>query len=766
MTFAPPLDVADRISTTRLDRYAAELVDLLGEENVLREDAALHAYGYDAFLIEARPGLVVFPRTTEEVQAIVRAARKHGVDYVARGAGTGYAGGALAVRGGVVVCLSRMRDPIELNEEERWAWVRPGVTTLEVQQAALRSGLRYPPDPSSYSTCTLGGNVATNAGGPHSLGYGITTDYVLELEVVDGTGHVRRLGGVSTRSYGLDFRGLFIGSEGILGIVTRIRLRLIRQPDHISTLIAEFDEIDAALSAIEQICATGCIPTALDMSTPFFIPGDREVRTLERAILYMDVEGSNAEVAAKLSAIKLIVEAFDGTADILPISELMDRRFRNTQQRMQQMIQLSGFRRYFLFDAVVPRLAMRRIFRVMRLLAQKHQLPVLNTFHAGDGNLHPMPFFDPLEPGVPERLMRFWSELLEEVARLGGALSGEHGIGVEKRDLMTRFYAPELLAIMGALKRGIEPSGLTNPDKLLPSSPPAAPVLRAAIAPEDPQAIHVSEVDGWISVPGGLTLDELRARLQSTAFDVPFDPISEPAGMTVEDAVLLGLPGARELRYGAARRLLLGGVLTSDGRAPIPFGSSFSKDVGGLDIRRLLWGSRGRLGRLQRVRLKLVPKSARSTFGRAVVGGLSVAAAAKRVRQIWNSRLDLSHLSLGRDAAGSLFIGYAFDGEVETVDEQLGAFARLCPDLAEVRIRTRAVNPPGRVWAPGPPDRIDIEDLLPWDLAYVADRLAGPFLSLAGANLTVFPSRASAPPPAWPHQDWTRHVQDAFLLGQ
>ncbi len=476
-----------------VDRLSSKLRQFLDPKYVLTDRDAIACYSYDAFLINAPPQLVVLPGSAAEVAEVVRHCIAEQVPYTARGSGTGYAGGSLAVRGGAIIVLSRMCRIVEICAEERWAWVEPGVRTIDLQSEVAKYGLRYPPDPSSYEICTIGGNVATNAGGPHSLSYGVTSNYVCEIEIVDPGGHLERIG-TPNDLCALDLRGLFVGSEGTFGIVVGVRLRLLAAPEEIKTIIAEFNHVNQATAAILEIATAGELPHALDMTAGFFIPREGRLDVIESSILYIDCEGFADDVSNRCSRICLIVSKNGGTADILSRADLMARRFAKSRERITRMIDQTGLPRYFLFDAVIPRSEILAALQAMQKLCISHDLPMLNTFHAGDGNLHPMPFFDPDDVNSTERLMGFWRELLTWVSEAGGAASGEHGIGIEKLEIMRKFYSSDSLRLQARIKQNIDPANLCNPGKILPDNLTSVRVPRR----EQSQERSGSKSGGWI----------------------------------------------------------------------------------------------------------------------------------------------------------------------------------------------------------------------------------------------------------------------------
>jgi|CZKJ01.1.fsa_nt_gi glycolate oxidase len=300
------------IPTSQVDRFVDVASSILGASRVLTDHATCIAHSYDAYLFESTPRVVVFPQTTNDVRALVEAANSTGLPYVARGAGTGYAGGALAVSNGVVISLQDMNRILEFNDEEGWVLAQPGVITGTLADEVRTRGWRYPPDPSSFRVSTIGGNIATNAGGPHCLGYGVTSNYVLEIEVVTPEGGVVRLGGQTSLQDGLDLRGLYIGSEGTFGIVTSARLRLIRQPPCVHTYIATFPNIEAAISAMESIFRQAIPPIALELIWSALIPTVNGCEARGETFMFIELEGPPGDVQSELAGIAACVSEHMG----------------------------------------------------------------------------------------------------------------------------------------------------------------------------------------------------------------------------------------------------------------------------------------------------------------------------------------------------------------------------------------------------------------------------------------------------------------------
>jgi glycolate oxidase len=413
------------------------------------------------------------PETTEEVQAIVTIANRHNVPIVARGAGTGLAAGAVATEGGIVLTTTRMNQIEEIDPDNRTAWVGPGVINLDLSKATQSLGLHFAPDPSSQAACTIGGNVANNSGGPHCLAEGSTTNHVLALEVVLADGSLATFGSAAPDPIGLDLRGLFVGSEGTLGIVTRILVRLLPDPPDVRTLLCSFDSIAAAAATVSGIIAAGIVPAALEMMD------QTATRAVEnwlhaglpvdaQAILLAEVVGETAAVEAEAKLIAEIALAHHAL-EVKLASDEAERAllWKGRKSAFGAVAQTAP--NYYLHDTVVPRTRLVETMGKVYEIAAKHGLAMFNVFHAGDGNLHPLMVFDASVPGMIEKVQVAADELVAACITMGGVLSGEHGIGREKRDLMPLFFSATDLDAQARLKEAIDPDGRFNPGKVLPA---------------------------------------------------------------------------------------------------------------------------------------------------------------------------------------------------------------------------------------------------------------------------------------------------------
>ncbi len=448
-----------------------ELAAVVGPEDVLWRDEDLMLYEYDGSVDRGRPDVVVFPTSTTEVAGVVKVARRHGVPFVPRGAGTGLSGGAVAPRGGITIALSKMNRILELDLENGRAVVQPGVPNLEVSKAVAHAGLYYVPDPSSQGSCTIGGNVAENAGGAHCLAYGVTTNHVLGVELVLPTGEVVQVGGAALDTPGYDLTGLIVGSEGTLGIVTKVILRLVPKPEAVRTLLAIFDRMVDAGQAVSDIIAAGIIPAALEMMDYYALQAvaGTGYPTDADAILLVELEGLEEGLDEQAEDIRRICLE-EGAREVRLAQSQAEREqlWKGRKGAFGAIGRISPS--YFVQDGVVPRSRLPEVLKQVHEICQRHNLRVANVFHAGDGNLHPLILFDERDPEQLERVRQAAGEILQACVEAGGTITGEHGIGVEKRDHMPRLFSPAELETMWRIRHAFDPDGLCNPSKVLPNN--------------------------------------------------------------------------------------------------------------------------------------------------------------------------------------------------------------------------------------------------------------------------------------------------------
>jgi glycolate oxidase len=468
-----------------------QLRKIAGRDAVLDRPEDLMLYEYDAGVRKCTPIAVVFPKSTEQVSQIMRLASSAGFPVVARGAGTGLSGGAIAPEGGVVVAFARMHSILEVDVENMRAVVQPGVVNQQLSDNVAHLGLYFAPDPSSQKACTIGGNVAENSGGPHTLMYGVTVNHVTGLTVVMPDGEVVCFGGKAAESNGYDFVGFLVGSEGTVGVVTEITVRLLRRPERIATLLGIFETIDDGAKTVAAITAAGITPAALEMLDGWTL------RAVEAAchagypldagaVLLIELEGLAEQVEEQAEAVREVC------------IQQRAREVRRAKDENERALLWKGRKNafaalgrlapsYYSQDGVVPRTKIPAVLQFIEGVSKKYGLRIGNIFHAGDGNLHPLILFDPRDPHQLELVQSASTEILDWCVSVGGSITGEHGVGLEKRNLMPLLFTDDDLDVMLSLRNAFNAAGVLNPGKLFPTTrmcretmgPSTNPVLQA-----------------------------------------------------------------------------------------------------------------------------------------------------------------------------------------------------------------------------------------------------------------------------------------------
>jgi D-lactate dehydrogenase (cytochrome) len=638
------------------------LTQLFDKRQLATDPAELITYEIDAGFDRGRPDAVFYPESTADVSRIMAWAQTAGMPLVARGAGTGLSGGAVAEHGGVIVELARMNRVLELDAAVRSAVVQPGVVNLALDTLVRQQGLYYPPDPSSGRSSVIGGNIGENAGGPHCFKYGVTTNYVTGLEVVLAGGQVVRLGGRSLDYPELDFCGLLVGSEGTLGIVTEANVRLIRNPPAVKTMMVAFETIGQAGAAVSSAIAAGLVPATLEMMdrrvmrmieayAPVGLPVDAG------AALIVEVDGHPASLDTQMEEIADILTAHGGFNLRLAQSEA-----ERAQIWYGRKSAAGAFSRlapnFYLVDITVPRSRLAETLVAVDEVCDRYSLEVGHVFHAGDGNLHPCILFDARDADLKARVFQACDEIVALCVARDGSITGEHGVGIEKRAYMPMMYSGAELAAMREIKELLDPHHLLNPGKIFPAELPAsermsprlpdgfdpaadAPVLSPASAEEaaaalaalsaagrsvriggapqgERQGAHIwlsaSRLQGihtyapddlYVTAGAGTPLVELQAFLHERQMQVPLAAPWPQA--TLGGLVAANLNAPLRMRYSSLRDLLLcTKVAMADGRI-IRAGRPVVKNVAGYDLPKLFVGSHGVLGLLVDVTLKLTP---------------------------------------------------------------------------------------------------------------------------------------------------------------
>jgi glycolate oxidase len=451
----------------------ADLRSGLAPDRVRDGAADLSLYRRDAGHMEGAAAAVCFPTSSAEVAHCVRAAVAHGAPFVARGSGTGLAGGAVPMEGSVVISISKMNRVLSVDADARQAWVEPGVLNLDLSRDVAAFGLHFAPDPSSQQTCTIGGNVANNSGGPHCLADGVTSSHILAVEVVLPDGSITVLGGEDPEPAGYDLRGAFVGSEGMCGIATAVCVRLTPNPPVVRTMLLDFPSVDDGAATVSSIIAAGIVPAALEMMDQLCLQAVEAwiqcgLPVHAAAALLVEVVGEAHAVDAHTDTIIGIARG-RSVGDVRIAADEAERAllWKGRKSAFGAIARIKP--NYYLHDTVVPRHELPAVLAQVYEIAARHDIEVLNVFHAGDGNLHPLLLFDAREPGVMERVLAAGEEIVAVSVAAGGVLSGEHGIGLEKRHMMPLMFAPADLDAQAALRHAFDPVGLSNPGKVLPS---------------------------------------------------------------------------------------------------------------------------------------------------------------------------------------------------------------------------------------------------------------------------------------------------------
>jgi glycolate oxidase len=451
----------------------ARLRERVRPDQVRDGAAEVNLYRRDASNLSGHPAVVCFAETVDDVRAIVQVANEFGVPFVPRGSGTGLAGGAVPPNGAIVISTSKMNRIVSVDHVNRLAWVEPGVLNLDLSRQISYLGVHFAPDPSSQQTCSIGGNVANNSGGPHCLADGVTSAHIHGLEVVLPDGSVTVLGGEEPEPAGYDLRGAFVGSEGMFGVATKICVKLMQNPPDVATMLLDFADVADGAQLVSDIIADGIVPAAVEMMDQLCLQAVEEfihagLPVDQAAALLIEVVGLPASVASQVERIRELASERDaGTIRVAADDVERALLWKGRKSAFGAIARIKP--NYYLHDTVVPRHRLPEVLAQVYEIAARHELLVLNVFHAGDGNLHPLLVYDAREPGVSERVHAAGEEIVRVSVAAGGVLSGEHGIGLEKRDLMPLMFSEVDLAAQADLRRAFDPRRLSNPDKVLPS---------------------------------------------------------------------------------------------------------------------------------------------------------------------------------------------------------------------------------------------------------------------------------------------------------
>jgi glycolate oxidase len=457
------------------EAIAQAFIPIVGDQGVIRRKEELLVYECDGLTsYRQRPALVVLPRTTEQVAQLVKVCDRFQVPFIARGAGTGLSGGALPIENSVLIVTALMKQILEVDLENQRVVVQPGVINNWVTQAVSGAGFYYAPDPSSQIICSIGGNVAENSGGVHCLKYGVTTNHVLGLKLVLPNGEIVDVGGKVPEMPGYDLTGLFVGSEGTLGIATEITLKILKTAEAIHVLLADFTSVEAAGQAVSDIISAGIIPGGMEMMDNFSINAVEDVVKTNcyprdaAAILLIELDGAAVEVEVNSDRISQICRQ-NGARNVAIATDPQERLtlWKGRKAAFAAMGKISPD--YYVQDGVIPRTTLQYVLREIEALSQKHGYRVANVFHAGDGNLHPLILFDNAVPGQLEAVEALGGDILKLCVQVGGSISGEHGIGADKACYMPEMFSQTDLETMQWVRSVFNPKGLANPEKIFPT---------------------------------------------------------------------------------------------------------------------------------------------------------------------------------------------------------------------------------------------------------------------------------------------------------
>jgi glycolate oxidase subunit GlcD len=709
------------------ENFKREMESIAGKGNVSASRTISELYSYDASLAKGKPGMVVFPANGNEVARVVRAARREGISFVPRGFGTNLSGGTIVADQGLIICLSRLNRILGIYPESRYAVVQPGVTNLELQDATATLGYFYAPDPASQKVSTIGGNLGENSGGPRCLKYGVTSNHILGMEMILPDGEIIRTGGAALDPPGLDLRGAMVGSEGTLGIVTEVTVRILPQTEKVITMLAIYDTIADAAKSVSGIMSAGILPNTLEMMDATIIKAVEDSYACgyprdAAAVLIIEVEGPIAGLKEQAQRIQEICMQ----TNCRNIQEAKDDAERNRlwQGRRGAFGAVARLApNYLVNDATVPRTKLPQALAKVAEITKKYGCEHGNVFHAGDGNLHPLLLFDSRDKDQLHRVEKAGWEIMQACVDLGGTISGEHGIGVEKKEAMRMVFSEDDFNLQRGLKRAFDPDNVLNPGKILPdplegdeaqatrsvagngaSAVEIMEKIKNAISQKqgvipggngtysqygnlsDPNAVCldssslaiVIEYDPpnqVITVGAGLSFKALQEHLQAHNQWLPVRPPFFKDNSTIGRMVALAACGPERLLYGAPRDLLLGLRFINSSGLLISAGGRVVKNVAGYDITRLMTGSAGTLGFITEATWRLSTMPERCA---AITAEGSLDACAATALEILKSNClpvfvtCIPGIQSAADAGHSnwnLIIG--FEGFSQTVDYQL-----------------------------------------------------------------------------------------------
>ena len=718
------------------DKFIREMEDIVGKAHVSVSRANTELYSYDASLAKGKPGVVVFPADSQETARIVRAAHRAAIPLVPRGFGTNLSGGTIVTVEGLVVCMSRLNRILGIYPEGRYAVVQPGVTNLELQDALATIGFFYAPDPASQKVSTIGGNAGENSGGPRCLKYGVTTNHILGMEMILPDGEVVRTGGAALDPPGYDLRGAIVGGEGTFGVVTEFTVRILPLSESIITMLATYDSIADAARSVSDIISAGILPTTLEMMDAMIIRAVEDSYACgyprdAAAVLIIEVEGPTAGLKDQANRIQQICMQ----TNCREIQEAKNNQERNLlwQGRRGAFGAVARLApNYLVNDATVPRTKLPEALAKVAEITKNYNCEHGNVFHAGDGNLHPLLLFDSRDTDQLHRVEKAGWEIMEACVKLGGTISGEHGIGLEKQEAMRMVFSEDDFNAQRALKRAFDPDNVLNPGKVIP--PPKAvgqdgkspePTLSEQVRGGSGNGAHLSTVmariksaasqkqavmpvgngtfsqfgnlpdkdfqslsslsmadvieydppNQVITAGAGMSLAALQEHLKQNHQWLPLRPPFFNAGSTVGSLVAMAACGPERMAYGGPRDLLLGLRYIDSRGVLVTAGGRVVKNVAGYDMTRLLTGSAGTLGFIAEATWRVSTLPERCAAITAVGSFDACAATALKIVQSTLSPIyvvcrPVDHLPAGT-VSGDWKIVIGFEGFSLTVDYQL-----------------------------------------------------------------------------------------------
>ncbi len=703
------------------EQFVAKMEEIVGASRVSRTGADLELYSYDASLVTGRPGLIVFPATTEEVSKILKAADQAGIHSVARGFATNLSGGSIISDGGLVISLSRFNKILGIYPESRYAVVQTGVTNLELQEALAPLGAFYAPDPASQKVSTIGGNVGENSGGPRCLKYGVTSNHILGMQTVMADGEIVQIGGPALDPPGYDLRGLVVGSEGCLGVATEITVRITPMTESVITMLAVYDSIADAARTVSEIISTGIVPNTLEMMDNMIIQAVEKSGSCgypidAAAVLIIEVEGMIIGLKEQADKIREICMATN-CREVKTAKDQAERDLLWKGRRGAFGAVCNLAPNYLVNDGCVLRTKLPEMLERVKEISDKYGCPVANVFHAGDGNLHPLLMFDSRNEKELAQVHKAGWEIMEACAEFGGTISGEHGIGHEKQEAMTMIFSGNDLNTQQDLKIALDPKNLLNPGKIIPIPPdgetrlpPSKPTVlkrpggeAAAGVVEAMEVIsqariekkalklsgagtfdgvgNVSEAEmavvdslkmteiieydsdnQFITVGSGVRFTDLQEKLAENNQWLPIRPPFFETDSTTGSIVAMAAAGPERVAYGAPRDLLLGLQYIDSNGSVVSAGGKVMKNVAGYDMTRLMTGSAGTLGFITEASWKVVtrPEACRMTAARGTLEDCFAAA----LKVINSNLLPVFVTAVPEKGAWKMMVGFEGIGEV------------------------------------------------------------------------------------------------------